>query len=93
MVENTGPIENGTGPLFGNVHVGQVQQLANGLLRGERSLVFGHFTELAVVAFNGVVGVNQAPDLGREIQYVFLRTIRVSRSDRKVSALGNGIRR
>ena len=42
--------------------IGQIEQLANRLLAGERRLGFGDFAELAIVAFDGVGGVNQAPD-------------------------------
>ena len=42
--------------------VGQVKQLSNGLNGGKRSFVLDNFTELAIVAFDGVGGVNHAPD-------------------------------
>ena len=49
--------------------VGQVKQLSNGLHGGERSFVFDNFTELAIVAFDGVGGVNHPPDFTRKVSF------------------------
>jgi hypothetical protein len=62
LVEDLRPVGDGPGPLLDDVYIGQVKQFANSLPTGERRLVFGDFAQLAIIAFDGVGGVNQAPD-------------------------------
>ncbi len=68
MVENVGPIRNGHGPAFGNVTMGQVKQLADGLVGWEHGLIFGDFAQLAVVGLNTVIGLDQPPNFRREVE-------------------------
>jgi hypothetical protein len=62
LVEELRPVGDWPGPFLDDVDIGQIKQFANSLLARERRLVFGDFPQLAVIAFDGVSGVNQAPD-------------------------------
>jgi hypothetical protein len=68
LVEDLWPVGNRSWPFLDDIDIGQIQHLADCLSAGERRLVFSDFAELAVVAFDGVGGVNQAPDFGRIVE-------------------------
>ena len=68
MVENCSPVEDGHGPFLGNIAGGQEKQLADGLAVWESSFGFDHFANLAVVAFNGIGGIDQAADIRRIVK-------------------------
>ena len=52
------PVLSPAGPFFRNVHHGQIEHLEEAVVRREDGLGFGHFSELAVEAPNGVSGID-----------------------------------
>ena len=51
------------GPLFGNIHHGQIQHFQQAVIGGEYGFGLGHLAQLAVEALNGIGGIDQPPDL------------------------------
>src|SRR5262249_23281108 len=58
----------GHGPLLSNITMSQIEGFADAVVGGKDRLVPGGFAQLAVVALNGIVGVDHTPDLEREIE-------------------------
>ena len=57
------PVLPPAGPLFGNIHHGQIQLFQQAVIGGEYGFGLGHLAQLAVEALNGIGGINQPPDL------------------------------
>lgn len=68
LVAHPGPVGNGHGPLFLDVHLGQIEQFAHRFGCREDRLVLGHLAQLAMVSFNGIVGIDQPANLAREVE-------------------------
>ena len=78
LVKDQRPIRNGHGPLFEDISVSQEKQFTSRFGGRENAFGFGDFAQLAMVAFDGIGGVDQAPDLsgiseeGRQVLPVVL---------------------
>ena len=57
------PILPPSGPLFRNVHHGQIQHFQQAVIRGKDRLGLGHLAQLAVKPLNGIGGVDQPAHL------------------------------
>lgn len=62
------PVLPPAGPLFRDVHHGQVQHFQQAVVGGEHGFGFGHLAQLAVETLNGVGSVNQPPHLLRVLE-------------------------
>ena len=51
------------GPLFGNIHHGQIQHFQQAVISGEYRFGLGYLAQLAVEALNSIGGIDQPPDL------------------------------
>ena len=72
MIEDQRPVIDGHGPLLGDVAVGQEEQLASRITRGERAFGLNDFPQLSVIALHRVGGVDQPPDFTRIVENRFL---------------------
>ena len=55
-------------PLFRDVQHGQIQHFEQAVIGGKNGLGFGHFSQLAVEALDGVCSVNQPPEFFRKLE-------------------------
>ena len=63
LVEDQWPIDKWHVPLFEDITIGKEQQFAGRFGGWENALGFGDFSQLAVIAFHRIGGVDQATDL------------------------------
>ena len=52
------PVLPPSGPLFRNIHHGQIQHFQQAVIGGKDGLGLGHLAELAVEALNGIGGID-----------------------------------
>ena len=57
------PVLPPAGPLFGNIHHGQIQHFQQAVISRKYGFGLGHLAQLAVEALNGIGGIDQPPDL------------------------------
>ena len=65
---NQAPVLPLSGPLFRNIHHGQIQHFQQAVIGGKDGLGLGHLAELAVEALNVIGNVNQSPHLLRVLE-------------------------
>ena len=68
LIANFSPIRNGHSPLFGDVSMRQVEELANGLVSWENRFVLDDLAQLSVVPFNGVRRINNTSHFSRVVK-------------------------
>lgn len=64
------PVLPTSGPLFRDIHHGQIQHFQQAVIGGEHGFGFGHLAQLAVEALDGIGGVNQPPDVTISYNYI-----------------------
>ena len=62
------PVLPPAGPLFRDVHHGQIQHFQQAVVGGKYGFGFGHLAQLTVEALDGIGGVNQPPHLLRVLE-------------------------
>lgn len=65
---NLAPILPTARPLFRDVRHSQIQHLKQAVIRGEHGLGFRDLSKLTVESLNRICGVNQPPELLRELE-------------------------
>lgn len=65
---NLAPILPTARPLFRDVRHSQIQHLKQAVIRGEHGFGFRDLSKLTVESLNRICGVNQPPELLRELE-------------------------